>query len=117
RHQPRAAERGGRGYRFSFVGPRPAPAAGVAASRAAGGRPEMSVQTTTPPVATAAAPKRRPRWKTALYVIGAFAFILMATLVGWYFVAGWMADRELERVYAELDAEDPNWRWRDLVDE
>jgi hypothetical protein len=51
------------------------------------------------------------------YYLGGFLLILVATPVGYYFVAGWMQDRELEAIYRELDADDPNWRWNDLIAE
>jgi hypothetical protein len=51
------------------------------------------------------------RW----YLLGGFVVLLIATPFGLQFFAGWQRDRELEEIYRELDAEDPHWRWPDLV--
>jgi competence protein ComGC len=72
------------------------------------------MQTTTmPPVAGSAPPRRRRRWK----IFGGIALFLLAIPVAWYLFAGWYANRQLETLYHELDADDPNWRWPDLVAE
>lgn len=68
---------------------------------------------TTPPVAAPAPPKRRKRWK----LLGGAALVLLLAPVAYYFVAGWFAERSLQELYSELDADDPNWRWHDLVAE
>src|SRR5207249_4741978 len=41
----------------------------------------------------------------------------LLTPVAFYFIAGWWAERRLQELYAEIDADDPNWRWHDLVAE
>ena len=55
--------------------------------------------------------KSRRRW----YLIGGFLFLLVAMPVGSWLLAGWLRERELQAIYRELDAEDPNWRWFDLI--
>jgi hypothetical protein len=67
------------------------------------------MQATTPPLPVAR--KSRRRWR----LIGAFALLLIATPFAYHFVAGWLRDRELEQIYREMDAEDPHWRWPDLI--
>jgi hypothetical protein len=67
------------------------------------------MQATTPPLPVAV--KSRRRWR----LIGGFALLLIATPFAYHFVAGWLRDRELDEIYRELDAEDPHWRWPDLV--
>ena len=41
--------------------------------------------------------------------------LLVATPFVYQWVAGWLTDRELEQIYREMDAEDPHWRWHDLI--
>ncbi len=65
------------------------------------------------PVAAPAAPKRRWRWK----LLGGVALVMLLTPVAFYFIAGWWAERGLQELYAEIDADDPNWRWHDLIAE
>lgn len=54
-------------------------------------------------------PRSRRRW----YVAG-FLLLLVAP-IAWYFLAGWLEERELAALQAELDADDPGWRWPDLL--
>lgn len=68
------------------------------------------MQTTTNPPTAAPPRKSRRRW----YILG-FLLLLVATPVAWYFIAGWLADREMAELLAEIDAEDPGWRWPDLI--
>jgi hypothetical protein len=49
--------------------------------------------------------------------VAAFALVVLAIGAAYYFITGYLYDRQLERVYAEMDADDPNWRWPDLVAE
>src|SRR5262245_24351422 len=60
--------------------------------------------------ATSVQPKSRRRWYVA-----ALALLFVATPFAWYYITGWLRDRELEALYAEMDAEDPHWRWYDLI--
>lgn len=60
------------------------------------------------------APRRsRRRW----YVLAGFVLLLIATPVGYYFCARWSLERELQAIYREMDADDPNWRWHDVLAE
>ncbi len=69
-------------------------------------------------MSTLSPPQPVPRNPRRLrYYLAGFLLLMAATLVGYYFVAGWLADRELQKVYRELDADDPNWRWNDLIAE
>jgi hypothetical protein len=68
----------------------------------------MNASTPTP--ATAAPAKSRRRW----YILG-FLLLVAATPVALYFIAGWMAEREMAELLAEMDAEDPGWRWPEIV--
>src|SRR5207253_9048483 len=54
--------------------------------------------------------KSRRRWYVAVVIL-----LVALTPVGYYFVAGWLRNRELEAIYRDLDATDPNWRWPDLI--
>ncbi|MBI2803430.1 MAG: hypothetical protein HYX68_00420 [Planctomycetes bacterium] len=65
----------------------------------------------TPPME--APPRRKRRWKW----LAGITLFLLGVLVGYYFLTGWQTDRELEALYAEMDADDPNWRWADLIAE
>jgi len=67
------------------------------------------MQTTAPPIPTPR--KSRRRW----YAIAGFLALFLATPYAVMFISEWQHDRELEQIYAELDAEDPNWRWADLI--
>jgi hypothetical protein len=59
-------------------------------------------------------PKRsKRRW----YVVVGFALFLFATPFVYLLVASVWRDHELEQIYREMDAEDPNWRWPDLLAE
>lgn len=69
----------------------------------------ITAQPSTP--VTPPKPRRRKRW--LIVATGVLAFI--AAPVIYYFVDAWMAQRALDRIYAEIDAEDPNWRWPDLI--
>jgi hypothetical protein len=73
----------------------------------------MQTTTTPPPVAAPATTVKRRLLKYGT----AFALVVLATAIAYYFITGWMYERERERVIAEMDAEDPNWRWHDLVAE
>ncbi len=65
----------------------------------------------TPASPTAAPPRKsRRRW----YIFG-FVLVVAATPVVWYFITGWMAEREMAELLAEMDAEDPGWRWPDIM--
>jgi hypothetical protein len=69
----------------------------------------MSTPTAAHPVPT---PKRsRRRW----VLLGAFAALLLATPFLYLTIASWQRDRELEAIYREIEADDPHWRWADLV--
>jgi competence protein ComGC len=64
---------------------------------------------TTPVVL--AKPRSRRRW----YWIGGFVLLVFLTPVLFSLVAGWWSDRQMQALYAEIDAEDPDWRWPDLI--
>ena len=66
------------------------------------------MQTTAPPTPTPR--KSRRRW----YILG-FLLLVAATPVALYFIAGWLAEREMAQLMAEMDAEDPGWRWPDII--
>lgn len=68
----------------------------------------MSTITPTQPV---------PRKSRRRYYLAGFLLLLVTTAVSFYFVAGWMQNRDLEATFRELDADDPNWRWNDLIAE
>jgi hypothetical protein len=69
------------------------------------------MQTAAPPLPT---PKRsKRRW----YLVGGFVLFLLATPIISLTIADQWREHELEKIYRELDAEDPNWRWADLVAE
>jgi hypothetical protein len=71
----------------------------------------MSTPIPAHPVPT---PKRsRRRW----VLLGGFVLFVVSIVAGYILIAGWLRDRELEQLYAEIDADDPNWRWPDLVAE
>ena len=63
------------------------------------------------PAPPAAKPRRR-RWPMLLVGI---LLLLAATPGAVYFTAGWLRDRELAAIYTEIEADDPHWRWDDLV--
>ncbi len=71
------------------------------------------MQPTAPPTTAQAPRKRRRRWK----ILAGFALLALATPICAYFIAGWLGERRMEEIYRELDAEDPNWRWHDLLKE
>jgi hypothetical protein len=77
---------------------------------------ETVVQATATAAAPSAPPKKKKSRKVWYLLIG-FALLVIATPVAYYFVATWIADRELQALYAEIDAEDPNWRWQDILKE
>ena len=63
------------------------------------------------PLPTPVPPKsRRPLW-----LVGGFALLLALTPVAFYFVSAWLSQRKLDALYAELDADDPNWRYANLA--
>jgi hypothetical protein len=70
----------------------------------------MSTPTITPPVSPPTPRRSRRRW----YLLGGIAFLL-AVPIAYYFIAGWWSDRQMTEMTRELDAEDPNWRWHDMV--
>lgn len=65
----------------------------------------------TPSPATPVPAKRRFRWRA----LGVGALVLLALPVTYYFVSAWFADRSLQRICAEIEAEDPHWQWADLL--
>ena len=67
------------------------------------------MQTTVTPIPTPR--KYRRRW----YAIAGFVTLVVATPYLMMLVSTWLEDRELAQIYAEIDAEDPNWRWADLI--
>jgi hypothetical protein len=68
----------------------------------------MSTTTPTPtPV------RSRRRW----YVLGAFALLFLAVPLGYMLIGGWLRERQLQELYTEIEADDPNWRWADLIAE
>jgi plasmid stability protein len=71
----------------------------------------MTMPTAAPPLPI---PKRsNRRW----YLVGGFVLFLLATPFVYLLVASVLRDRELEQLYREMDADDPNWRWPDLLAE
>ncbi|MBI1830064.1 MAG: hypothetical protein HYR84_01275 [Planctomycetes bacterium] len=72
----------------------------------------MSTPTTAPPVAPSP-PKSRRGW----YYLAGFVLLLVAAPATYYFIAAWWAERELQALLAELDENDPGWRWHDLAAE
>lgn len=69
------------------------------------------MNTTATAVAKAASPgKSRRRW----YIVG-LLLPLFASPVAFYFYAGWRAEREMQEMEAEFDADDPGWRWADIL--
>lgn len=70
----------------------------------------------TPVTAPAKSPKRRRSWLPWVLVLG-FAALLLSLPFAFNYYSAWSSERELEAIYAELDAEDPNWRWPDLLKE
>jgi len=63
----------------------------------------------TASAATAPAPATPKKSRRLWYILG-FVLVLLATPILWYLIAGWLSDREIGAIYAELDAEDPDWR-------
>lgn len=57
-----------------------------------------------------APPRSRRRW----YWIGGFVLLVFLTPVLFSLVAGWWSERQMQALYAEIDADDPDWRWPDL---
>lgn len=65
---------------------------------------------------TAAPPAPIPkRSKLRWYLVGGFAIVVLATPFVYLLVADHLRERELRQIYAEMDAEDPHWRWPDLI--
>ena len=60
-------------------------------------------------------PQVVPRRSRRRWYVAAMVLLVVLTPAGYYFVAGWLRNRELEAIYRELDATDPNWRWPDLL--
>jgi competence protein ComGC len=58
-----------------------------------------------------APPKSRRRW----YWLGGFVLLVFLTPVLVSTIAGWWGERQMQALYAEIDAEDPDWRWPDLI--
>lgn len=54
--------------------------------------------------------KRRPIFWSA-----GFGLLLLLTPIGYALVSGCMAERELDALYREIDADDPHWRYADLA--
>jgi hypothetical protein len=55
-------------------------------------------------------PKSRRRWPW----IGGFVLLVLLTPVLVSTIAGWWSERRMQALYAEIDVEDPDWRWPDL---
>src|SRR5437879_1891836 len=53
---------------------------------------------------------RRP-W----YWIAGFVVVIVATPFVVSLIGEWLLDRELAAICRELDADDPHWRWDDMV--
>lgn len=67
-------------------------------------------------MATASPPKSVPgKWRRLLIWLGALAAIAIAVPLGLRAITGWLEQRELDALYAEIDADDPNWRYADLA--
>ena len=49
------------------------------------------------------------------YYLGGFVLLTIAAVWGFSAVTSWLRDRELAALYAEMDADDPHWRWPDLI--
>jgi competence protein ComGC len=64
---------------------------------------------TTPAVLSK--PRSRRRW----YWIGGFVLLVILTPFLVSLIAGWWSERRMQALYAEIDAEDPDWRWPDLI--
>src|SRR4051812_10567571 len=65
------------------------------------------------PPSPATAPRRKSR-RLRYWFAGVAIFLLAAPFV-FYHVVAWMRDRELEEIYREIEAENPNWRLADLI--
>ena len=65
----------------------------------------------TVPTALPKPKSRRRRW---FWIIGGFVLLVVLTPVLVSVIAGWWGERQMQALYAEIDAEDPNWRWPDL---
>jgi hypothetical protein len=59
-------------------------------------------------------PASRRAWRRWL-LVGGFMLVLIATPFAYSLIGRWQADREMAALYAEIDADDPNWRWPDLL--
>ena len=69
----------------------------------------IPMATTYPNVAP---PRRsRRRW----YVFGGFVLQVLAAPVAYYFFASWWGDRQMAELTRQIEAEDPHWRWADLL--
>jgi hypothetical protein len=67
------------------------------------------MQTVAFPLPIPKRPKRR--W----YLVGGFALFVIATPFLYSLIVGVWRDYQLEQIYRGMDAEDPNWRWADMV--
>ncbi len=75
---------------------------------------ETTAITPTPHPPAPPAPRRsRKRW----YLIGGFVLLVLAAPFVCSFAISWWNDRQMEEIYREIEADDPNWRWHDLVAE
>ncbi len=48
-------------------------------------------------------------------IVATLSLLMAATVVGFICVTNWLHRQELEALYREIGAEDPNWRWADLT--
>jgi hypothetical protein len=64
--------------------------------------------------APSAMPASRRSWRRWL-LVGGFVLLLAATPFIFSRIGRWQADREMAALHAEIDADDPNWRWPDLL--
>ena len=69
------------------------------------------MQTTTPSMIPVRRKSRR-RW----YLFGSLA-LLLAVPIAYYFIAGWWSERQMAELTAAIDAEDPHWKWPDVLNQ
>jgi hypothetical protein len=72
-----------------------------------------TMPTTSPPPVPAKPRKSRRLW----YVLAGVVLMLIVTPVVIYWAFDYWGERQMAELTAELDAEDPNWRWPDLIAE
>lgn len=62
-------------------------------------------------------PIKPRRSRKGWYVLAGFIALVLAApfLIGW--VNTWLRNRALEAIIREIEADDPRWRWRDLIAE